>query len=133
MQVINHKRVFMSNGSPLTDPDPALSPAAIKDFYSAMYPDLLNAEIQGPEVKDGELVFTFHRTTGTKGRKAKPAALAAKDNTASFLQRLEIAAGEAKKSTNLPALEVTRLRATLTPSFGDQALHLPMLNCPLLV
>lgn len=67
MQTTVNKRVFVHNGLRLQDPDSALSPAAVKDLFSAMYPELLNAEIQGPEISGDELVHTFHRTTGTKG------------------------------------------------------------------
>jgi PRTRC genetic system protein C len=129
------KRVFMSNGNPLSDPDPSMSPAAIKDFYSAMYPELLNAEVQGPVVGDAELVFTFHRTTGTKGRTSKEAAKAVKGAQASFMQRLEVAAGEAStsESKHLPSSQLTVLSKMLWPSVKDKALQLPGQNCPLLI
>lgn len=128
------KRVFMSNGNALTDPDPSMSPAAVKDLFSAMYPELLNAEIQGPVVTADEVVFTFHRTTGTKGHAKQASAMSSMTGAqASFMQRLEIAASEATKSSNLPATKVASLRGMLTPRSGDQALRLATLSCPLLV
>lgn len=132
------KRVFMSNGIPLTDPDPAMSPAAVKDFWSAMYPELLNAEVQGPVTSDTELTFTFHRTTGTKGRGSKTVAAPAKSapkSNSSFMQRLEIAAGEASKvvSKTLPPSKLTQLYQLMQPARSDKALQLPSLNCPLLI
>lgn len=129
------KRVFMSNGNPLTDPDPSLSPAQIKDFYSAIYPELLNAEVQGPVVGETDLVFTFHRTTGTKGRAAKVPVVIANETTASFMQRLEVAVGEASTSENnhLPSSHLLALSTMLTPSPKGQALQLPSGSCPLLV
>ena len=51
-------------------PDGSYSPAQLKDLYASNFPDLLNAEIEGPNVKDGKAVYTFKRTTGTKGRTA---------------------------------------------------------------
>jgi PRTRC genetic system protein C len=71
MQVTTLTRVFVTNGVRLPDPDVAMSPAQVKDFYAGMpnFADLNNAEISGPEEKANELVYTFRRTTGTKGAK----------------------------------------------------------------
>lgn len=61
-------RVFVFNGMRLPDPDPTMSPAKVKDFFAAMYPELINAEVLGPVEKTGELEFEFRRSTGTKGK-----------------------------------------------------------------
>jgi PRTRC genetic system protein C len=137
MQTTTLKRVFLYNGNPLVDPDVSMSPAAVKDTYSAMYPELLNAEINGPVVKETVLEFTFHRTTGTKGRKPLTKAITATkpvEKLLSFLRRLDIAASEAQVPTAaiLPG-KLTKLRTGLTPLFGGQSLHLPAANCPLLL
>ena len=129
MQVSILKRVFMFNGNPLSDPDTSKSGAAVKDFYAAMYPELLNAEVQGPVEADGKLVYTFHRVTGTKGATG----VQPKGTLVSFMQRLEIAAGEAPKVTGLPRHQVASLRQVLTPQFGGQSLQLPGQSCPLLL
>lgn len=133
MKVLN--RVFMSNGNPLTDPDPAMSPAQVKDFWATVHPELLNAEVQGPTTTDTELVYTFHRTTGTKGRSPKVAEKSTSGEIRSFQQRLEIAAGEApkSKSKSLPVSELTTLNQLLTPSRHYAALQLPTPSCPLLI
>ena len=134
MQTQTLKRVFLNNGAQLTDPDSSMSPAAVKDFFSTMYPELLNAEIQGPEVTATELVFTFQRTTGTKGRKAKEIVSEESRALQSFVRRLDIAAGEAATPSRLvPSQKLVLLQAMLVPKFGDQALQLPAANCPLLV
>ncbi len=137
------KRVFMSNGNPLTDPDPSMSPAAVKDFWSAMYPELLNAEVQGPVTKDGELTYTFHRTTGTKGAASKTAAKKARStapaHATSFLRCLEAAAPEASKTrskarnkaSGLPSL--ANLKRMLDPQLGGSPLTLSSSSCPLLL
>lgn len=137
------KRVFMSNGNPLTDPDPSLSPAAVKDFWAAMYPELLNAEVQGPVNKDGELTYTFHRTTGTKGAAAKASTQKAGPKlpagVASFLRCLEAAAPEASKSRSKSRSQpggqpsLGDLKRILHPQVGGSAMTLPSSSCPLLL
>lgn len=110
--------------------------AAVKDTYGAMYPELLNAEVNGPVVKTTEIEYTFHRTTGTKGRKPviKENAVKPNEKLVAFLRRLDIAASEAQAPTAaiLPG-ELTTLRTSLTPQFGGQSLQLPAANCPLLL
>lgn len=61
-------RVFLHGTARLVDPDPALTPDAVKTMYAAAgYPDLTNAALAGPEIKDGYRVYTFKRAVGTKG------------------------------------------------------------------
>lgn len=129
----------MSNGNPLTDPDPSLSPAAVKDFWAAMYPELLNAEVQGPVNKDGELTYTFHRTTGTKGAAAKGSTQKVRAklpaHVASFLRCLEAAAPEASKSRSKPGGQpsLADLKRILHPQVGGTAMTLSSFSCPLLL
>lgn len=101
MQVVALKRVFILNGTRLVDPDPAKSPAAIKDFYAGMYPELVNAEISSAREEGEDLVYEFKRTTGTKGRKA------AKEDSLPFGVRL---AREVTRSA-----EAKSTKQTLTP------------------
>lgn len=60
-------RAFTYNGAKLLDPGAALTPDQVRDFYTNVYPDLANAEIEGPEEKDGVQQYTFRRAVGTKG------------------------------------------------------------------
>lgn len=60
-------RVFMYNGMELADLDPTAEKDAIKDLWAVTYPDLNNAAITGPEVKDGKDVYKFSRAVGAKG------------------------------------------------------------------
>lgn len=60
-------REFRYNGAKLTDPSPAFSLAQVRDFYGNTYPEIVNAEIEGPEVVGNKNVFTFRRAVGTKG------------------------------------------------------------------
>src|SRR5688572_21502535 len=61
-------RKFVHGTAVLVDPDPNMTPDAVKAMYAAAgYPDLTSASITGPEVKDGFQVYSFKRSIGTKG------------------------------------------------------------------
>ncbi|WP_063814453.1 PRTRC system protein C [Burkholderia cepacia] len=60
-------REFRYNGARLTDPSPAFSLHQVRDFYGNTYPEIVNAEIEGPEVIGNRNVYTFRRAVGTKG------------------------------------------------------------------
>lgn len=51
----------------LADPSPAFSPESVLNFYAQTYPLLTTATIQGPEIKNDEIVYIFMTTIGTKG------------------------------------------------------------------
>lgn len=61
------KRVFRYNSLTLPDPGPQFSAEKVREMYSATYAEIVNAAIEGPEQKDGTLVYTFRRAVGTKG------------------------------------------------------------------
>lgn len=67
MEIATLTRTFAFNGVNLQDPNPQFSVEAVKDFYVAIYPDLLNAEIEGPTIKGATAAYTFKRAVGTKG------------------------------------------------------------------
>ena len=67
MKIEALKRTFAYNAIALADPGAALTPAQVKDFYCAVYPDLTNAEIEGPKVDGNTHAYTFRRAVGTKG------------------------------------------------------------------
>ena len=71
MEITELKRTFVYNGITLADPSATMAPAAVKDFYGATYPELVNAEIEGPVRKDGADVYTFRKAVGTKGSDEK--------------------------------------------------------------
>jgi PRTRC genetic system protein C len=135
MQITTTKRVFVHNGARLADPDTVMSPASVKDLFSAMYPELLNAEIQGPEVEGAELVYTFHRTTGTKGASVKLVhALGPLKEKSSFARRLDTAADETVHSIAvLPPSKLNKLHALMKPMIGGQPLSLPSSSFALLL
>ncbi len=89
-------RVFVFNGMQLPDPDGALSPAKVKDFYAGMYPELVTAEVSNGVEKGDSLEYTFIKATGTKGKKNIPEK---EGDSIPFVQRLQ-AADKAQVSQN---------------------------------
>jgi PRTRC genetic system protein C len=67
MKVEKLVREFKYGSLALADPDPAQSPEEVKTFYAGMYPELNNAEIEGPDHKNGKSLYTFRKAVGTKG------------------------------------------------------------------
>lgn len=61
------ERTFRYNSVDLVDPGAQYSAEEVRDLYTATYPELANAAIEGPEQKEGKLVYTFRRPVGTKG------------------------------------------------------------------
>jgi PRTRC genetic system protein C len=61
------ERVFKFKDKTLKDPDETLSTNEILDFYSNQYPELNNAKVSGPVVKDDKLEYEFSTSVGTKG------------------------------------------------------------------
>lgn len=51
----------------LTDPNAQFTPADVQHFYAGTYPILNNAKLMEPEIKDGEVLYRFETTIGTKG------------------------------------------------------------------
>jgi len=60
-------RSFKFNKRVLPDPNPKLSPLQVRDLYAAQFPELASAAIEGPELKNGQQVYTLARQVGTKG------------------------------------------------------------------
>ena len=60
------QRRFLYNGITLPDV-PGLEPKAVRELYSAQYPELLSAEIEAGPIQDGVQEFTFRKAVGTKG------------------------------------------------------------------
>lgn len=60
-------REFSYNGVALPDPGTGLTLEQVRDVYSASFPEIVTAAIEGPETKAGKLVYTFRRAVGTKG------------------------------------------------------------------
>ena len=122
MQAKTLERQFLFNGQTLPDLGGHYSPAQLKDLYASNFPDLLNAEIEGPNVKDGKAVYTFKRTTGTKGRTATQLPKLPE----SFSSRLSmVAAGQVGPLAPLdriePPLKMLELHSSMVRAFNGPA------------
>jgi PRTRC genetic system protein C len=52
----------------LADPNPAMAPERVMEFYSNHYPELINGNVEGPTLgKDDEIIYTLSFTVKTKG------------------------------------------------------------------
>ena len=60
---------FDNSGTELTlsDPHEIFTPDAVLNFYSATYPILTTARIEGPEIINDTVTYRFITTLGTKG------------------------------------------------------------------
>lgn len=67
IQVENLTRVFTYNGFTLPDPGQGLSLEEVRDVYSAQFPELISASIEGPEHKGRQAVYQFRKAVGSKG------------------------------------------------------------------
>lgn len=66
IEITEVKRTYRYNGINLPDV-PGLSPRDVRDLYSAQYPELVSAEIEAGEIRNGTQEITFKRAVGTKG------------------------------------------------------------------
>ncbi len=67
LQVTGLKRKFKFRDKTLKDPDPSMSPEDVMQFYTGTYPELTTSNVHGPKVENGEAVYEFKTTVGTKG------------------------------------------------------------------
>lgn len=63
-------REFTYNGMRFVDPGPAFSPDHVRDLYSAQYPELTTATVDGPEFSGEVASYKFVRAAGAKGSHA---------------------------------------------------------------
>ncbi|MCA7954227.1 PRTRC system protein C [Burkholderia seminalis] len=63
-------REFTYNGMALMDPGPAFSADQVRDLYTAQYPELTTAAVDGPEIKGQVAHYKFVRAAGAKGSHA---------------------------------------------------------------
>jgi PRTRC genetic system protein C len=67
LTVTKMTRVFQFNGIRLPDPNPEMSVDNVKALYSAQYPELTTAVVNGPEAVGDKMRYTFDRAIGSKG------------------------------------------------------------------
>lgn len=73
MKIQHLTRQFTYGAIQLQDPGPGMSLEEVKAFYATLYPELTNAEIEGPENVDDKQVYEFRKAVGTKGNDAPTA------------------------------------------------------------
>lgn len=66
IEIIEIVKRYRYNGIELPAP-PGLSDTEVRDLHSAIYPELINAEVIAAEPAHGVQEITFRRTVGTKG------------------------------------------------------------------
>ena len=71
MELKKLTRVFAYAGMELPDPDSSQSPGQAAQAFSALYPELNNCDVQGPEVRGDKLVYQMVRAVGRKGASQK--------------------------------------------------------------
>jgi PRTRC genetic system protein C len=64
------RREFTYNGMRFADPGPAFSPDQVRDLYSAQYPELTTASVDGPQLAGEVATYKFVRAAGAKGAHA---------------------------------------------------------------
>lgn len=64
-------REFSYNGMTLMDPGAQFTPDQVRDMYTAQYPELTTAAVDGPEHTGDVVRFTFVRAAGAKGAYAQ--------------------------------------------------------------
>lgn len=61
------QREFSYNGVTLPDPGPTFSADQVRDLYTAQYPELTTATVDGPEIAGEVARYKFVRAAGAKG------------------------------------------------------------------
>lgn len=98
------ERRFLYNG--ITLPDVVgLEPKAVRELYSAQYPELLSAEIEAAPIENGVQEFTFRKAVGTKGARRRSGRLAR-----------FVAAVQAQAQGSLPPAETLLAEALRRPA-----------------
>ncbi|WP_414440481.1 PRTRC system protein C [Burkholderia sp. 22PA0099] len=127
MEIQALAREFIYNGAKLADPAPAFTLQQVRDFYSQTYPELTNAEIEGPTVKGNRNVYTFRRAVGTKGLTLREMSKRLRTNTLTQAQRLPTQIGKYDA-----ALAFSVARVASNNDNTAERLRLPSSQVPLL-
>lgn len=77
MEVSKGIREFKYNGVALKDPGAEFTLEKVREFYATLYPEIVNADIEGPTNVGNKTVYEFRRAVGTKGAKSSHAYLKA--------------------------------------------------------
>ena len=64
MQIEKLIREFRYNGVVLQDPNTTFNLVQVRDFYATVYPEIISADIEGPQQLGAKSVYTFRRDVG---------------------------------------------------------------------
>jgi len=71
LEITSQKRVFEitheGEDLELSDPNPQMSVEEVKKFYAGKYPELTNASVSGPKMKNDSAVYSMSGNVGKKG------------------------------------------------------------------
>jgi len=67
IDVAQMERCFAFGGRIIPDPNPELTPEAVREFLTFQYPEMSTATIVGPEATGRFLRYTIQRSIGSKG------------------------------------------------------------------
>jgi PRTRC genetic system protein C len=67
IEVAQMERRFEFAGRVIHDPNPELTPEAVREFLTFQYPEMSTATIVGPETTGRYLRYTIQRSIGSKG------------------------------------------------------------------
>jgi PRTRC genetic system protein C len=67
IEVAQMERRFEFAGRVIHDPNPELTPEAVREFLTFQYPEMSTATIVGPETSGRYLRYTIQRSIGSKG------------------------------------------------------------------
>lgn len=65
-------RIFKYQQLELADPGQELSPEQVVEFYSGVYPELVKATVEGPELQGTKEIYRIERAVGRKGGEKSP-------------------------------------------------------------
>lgn len=124
-------RTFTYNGILLPDV-PGLSPRAVRDLYSAQYPELVSAEVEAGEVANGRQDFAFRKAVGTKGAGTQGVGIKAADalagaRLAALLERVQASesgsAGATSKLSRALSQRAVQTRSAAWSRFAHRTLE----------
>lgn len=128
MQTEGLIREFRYNGARLADPSPEFSLQQVRDFYGNTYPEIVNAEIEGPEVMANRNIYTFRRAVGTKGAAMTLEQLRAELATGTLRREVE----HVIQPTDASSDNIRRFASVATARTGGKHLMLPASYMPVL-
>jgi PRTRC genetic system protein C len=137
MDVQRVVRFFEYGPLRLSDPDYAMSPERVKEFYAAVYPELTQAVVEEPERRGATQVYKFTRAVGTKGGEQSPPRPIAQEKgrppvTVEQLAKLSEEGLEEEKGGACPHDILTRFLGTIRRDSDRSGSPLPGRLLPLL-